>query len=78
MYKLGTVNPIILKNKKQVLETLESLGITIECPKSKTDTYRISLTTYCYKRNYIAQTWTFDEALNIATKILYESSNHNF
>lgn len=80
MYKLGSVNPIIAETKEEALETLESLGILIQCPKSIADTYTIDLksTTYFYRRKYVAQTWTFEEALEIANKILDEWDNHNF
>ncbi len=80
MYKLGSVNPIIAETKEKALETLESHGILIQCPKSIADTYTIHLksTTYFYRRNYVAQTWTFEEALEIANKILDEWDNHNF
>lgn len=74
MYKLGSVNPIIAKTKEEAIEILESLGIRIQCPKSIADTYTIHLTstTYFYRQKYIAQAWTFDEVLKIASKILDE------
>lgn len=80
MYKLGSISPMILKTKEEALEWLESHGIEIQCPKSIADTYTIHVisTTYFNKRKYIDQTWTFEEALKIATKILDEWANHNF
>ena len=80
MYKLGSKNPIIAKTKEEALEMLESHGILIQCPKSIADTYTINSksTTYFHRIKYIAQTWTFDEALKIATKILDEWESHNF
>lgn len=74
MYKLGSISPIIAKTKDEALEYLESHGITIECPKSIADTYKISLTstTYFFKRKFIKLTWTFEEAIKLANEILDE------
>lgn len=80
MYKINLRTPFITKTKKEALETLASHGIEIECPKSIADTYKIELTssTYFYRRKYLCQTWTFEEALKIANQILDEWNNNNF
>lgn len=80
MYKINFRTPFIAKTKKEALETLASHGIEIECPISIAGTYIIELTssTYFYRRKYISQTWTFEEALKIANQILDEWNNNNF
>lgn len=82
MYKiyLNPINPTIVKTKEEAIEILGSQGIQIQCPKSIADTYTIYLqsTTYFYERKIIGLTWTFEEALEIANRILNTWNSHDF